>query len=98
MPPAPVPSSQPRSWHRPRAQPPRTSGKVSQLGTLSFQPSMTAATIMATQTKRVDLFGRPEGGGEFAHRVGGGPGRGCRPAWVYEVPHPFGSLATRVGP
>src|SRR5262245_21523494 len=27
------------------------SGKVSQLGTLSFQPSMTAATIMAKQTK-----------------------------------------------
>src|SRR5260370_8500135 len=50
MPPAPVASSQPQSWASPRAQPPSTRGKVSQLGTLSFQPSMTAAAIMARQT------------------------------------------------
>src|SRR5579884_2411750 len=52
MPPSPVePVSTPQVCSRPSAQPLRTSGKVSQLGTLSFQPSTTAEAIMATQTK-----------------------------------------------
>src|SRR6516164_6034114 len=48
-PPSPVPSSRPNECSRPRPQPLRTSGKVSQLGTFSFQPSMTAAATIATQ-------------------------------------------------
>ncbi len=49
MPPEPADSSSPQLCSMPKAQPLRMSGKVSQLGTLSFQPSMTAATIMAAQ-------------------------------------------------
>ena len=52
------PGSQPQVCSRPQAQPLRISGKVSQLGTLSFQPSMTAATIMAAQTKARGQFDR----------------------------------------
>src|SRR5205085_2459588 len=42
----PGPIATPQSCNRPMAQPLKTSGRVSQLGTLNFQPSMTAAVIM----------------------------------------------------
>src|SRR5262249_20928279 len=50
-PPVPVLASKSKLWSRPSVQPLRTRGKVSQLGTFNFQPSMTAATIIAAQTK-----------------------------------------------
>src|SRR6266851_9044227 len=55
MPPSPAvqlasPSQRAASLVRPSAQPLRISGNVSQLGTLSFHPSITAATTMAAQT------------------------------------------------
>ena len=45
----PADSSSPQVCSTPRPQPLKISGYVSQLGTLSFQPSMTAATIMAAR-------------------------------------------------
>src|SRR5262245_28846158 len=63
-PPSPVPSSQPKLWKAPSAQPERMSGKVSQLGTLSFQPSMMAAAIMATQMNHRGQFARMKDMGE----------------------------------
>src|SRR5947209_5085923 len=51
MPPSkPASVSSPKLFSSPSSQPLRTRGKVSQLGTLSFHPSMTAARIMAAQT------------------------------------------------
>src|SRR5262249_22629876 len=43
---------------RANAQPPRTRGYVSQFGTLSFQPSITAATIIAALTKSSGQWSR----------------------------------------
>src|SRR5437870_5888972 len=42
----------PRFCNRPRPQPLKIKGNVSQLGTFSFQPSITAATTMAAQMNR----------------------------------------------
>src|SRR5947209_3503639 len=51
MPPSkPASASRPKLFNSPSSQPLRIKGKVNQLGTLSFQPSMTAARIMAAQT------------------------------------------------
>src|SRR5579884_2598390 len=50
-PPLPLDSHKPKLCNRPKSQPLRISGNVSRLGTLSFQPSMTAAAIMAAHTK-----------------------------------------------
>src|SRR5262245_46404186 len=58
MPPSkPAPGTHPKLFKSPNSQPLRIRGNVSQLGTFSFQPSITVATIMAAHTKvRGQLF------------------------------------------
>src|SRR2546422_9464556 len=58
MPPTPVSVNNPRLWSRPNPQPVSTRGKVSQFGTLNFQASMTAATIIATLRNNSGQFAR----------------------------------------